>query len=54
MDPAFLRRIPYKIGLPAPSEEEFLQTLQQESLAHGLESDDRIGPACHSRDSRAL
>ena len=43
MDPAFLRRIPYKIGLPAPTEEEFLQTLQQESLLHGLESDDRIG-----------
>lgn len=43
MDPAFLRRIPYKIGLPAPTDEEFLQTLQQESLLHGLESDDRIG-----------
>jgi hypothetical protein len=43
MDPAFLRRIPYKIGLPAPTEEEFLQTLQQECLLHGLESDDRIG-----------
>ena len=43
MDPAFLRRIPYKIGLPAPTEEEFLQTLQQECMVKGLESDDRIG-----------
>ncbi len=37
MDPAFLRRIPYKIGVRAPTEAEFLETLQQECLLAGLD-----------------
>ena len=36
MDPAFLRRIPYKIGVGAPSPEEFMLTLQQECTLAGV------------------
>ena len=43
MDPAFLRRIPYKIGIKPPSEEQFLQTLQQECTAAALEYEEGMG-----------
>lgn len=43
MDPAFLRRIPYKIGVMPPDEAQFLQTLQQECTFAGLEYSEGMG-----------
>jgi energy-coupling factor transporter ATP-binding protein EcfA2 len=43
MDPAFLRRIPYKLGVPAPSPEQYLETFRIESSSMGIDYDDDIG-----------
>lgn len=42
MDPAFLRRIPYKIGMPAPTPEQYLETVKMESAAVGLAWDEAM------------
>ena len=42
MDPAFLRRIPYKIGVKPPTERQFIETLQQECLLAGLDYEDEM------------
>ena len=42
MDPAFLRRIPYKIEVGAPSLKRYRQILQQECEASGLTLSDEI------------
>ncbi|MGI4830335.1 MAG: hypothetical protein ACRYFU_19355 [Janthinobacterium lividum] len=36
MDPAFLRRLPYKVEVGAPSEERFRRILNQECAKHGI------------------
>jgi SpoVK/Ycf46/Vps4 family AAA+-type ATPase len=36
MDPAFLRRLPYKVEVGAPSEERFRRILSQECAKHGI------------------
>jgi hypothetical protein len=43
MDPAFLRRIAYKIGVPAPTPEQFQETLEMECTAVGLHVDEALG-----------
>lgn len=43
MDPAFLRRIPYKIGVPAPTPDQYLETLQLVFGQVGLTYSDEIG-----------
>jgi len=43
MDPAFLRRIPYKLGVPAPTPEQYLETFRIESSSMGIDYDDDIG-----------
>jgi hypothetical protein len=42
MDPAFLRRLPYKIEIAKPSPEHFREILEIESLKHGLHVTDEI------------
>jgi hypothetical protein len=42
MDPAFLRRIPYKLEIPAPSGEEFRKIFHGISKARGLETSDQV------------
>ena len=42
MDPAFLRRLPYKIEVGAPSHDNFRIILQKESAKQGLEMDDGV------------
>jgi hypothetical protein len=42
MDPAFLRRIPYKLEVAAPSREEFRQIFRAMAEARGLEAPDQI------------
>ncbi len=42
MDPAFLRRIPYKIEVGAPSREEYADIFRAVSQARGLEATDEI------------
>ena len=36
MDPAYLRRIPYKIKLLAPNPEEYQRTFHHIAMAHGF------------------
>ncbi|HEX3653801.1 MAG TPA: hypothetical protein VHU18_13360 [Rhizomicrobium sp.] len=42
MDPAFLRRIPYKLEISSPTRDEFKQIFHAVSKAKGLESSDQI------------
>jgi hypothetical protein len=42
MDPAFLRRLPYKIEVGAPSVEHFREILEMEALKHGLHVTDEV------------
>lgn len=42
MDPAFLRRIPYKIEIPAPGREEFRRIFQMAAEAIDMEASDEI------------
>jgi hypothetical protein len=42
MDPAFLRRLPYKIEIGAPSVALFKQILAKEARLHGIEVDDEM------------
>jgi hypothetical protein len=42
MDPAFLRRLPYKIEIGAPSVELFKQILAKEGLRHGIQIDEEM------------
>jgi hypothetical protein len=42
MDPAFLRRIPYKLEVPAPTQQEYRQIFRVVSKALGLEASDEI------------
>ena len=42
MDPAFLRRLPYKIEIAKPSLDHFREILEMESLKHGLHVTDEI------------
>jgi predicted ATPase with chaperone activity len=42
MDPAFLRRIPYKIKLFAPSREEYRRIFERVAYVHSLELDDDV------------
>jgi hypothetical protein len=42
MDPAFLRRIPYKIEVPAPSKEEYRDIFNLVSRARGVEPSDEV------------
>ncbi|HEY1963047.1 MAG TPA: hypothetical protein VGG69_11560 [Rhizomicrobium sp.] len=42
MDPAFLRRIPYKLEIPAPSGDEFRQIFHGISKSRGLETSDQV------------
>jgi predicted ATPase with chaperone activity len=41
-DEAFLRRIPYKIQMVDPSEDEFRELFKREAARHGMEYDDRV------------
>ncbi|MDX1400925.1 MAG: hypothetical protein R3245_03300 [Kiloniellales bacterium] len=43
MDPAFLRRIPYKIGVPAPTPKQYLETLEMVFGDFGLTYNDELG-----------
>jgi DNA polymerase III delta prime subunit len=44
MDPAFLRRLPYKVEVGAPSEERFRRILSQECAKNGIElTEERFG-----------
>lgn len=45
MDPAFLRRIPYKLEIPTPTRDEFKQIFHAVSAARGLESTDQVASA---------
>ena len=40
MDPAFLRRLPYKLEVGAPSEERYRRILSQECAKHGIDLTD--------------
>lgn len=42
MDPAFLRRLPYKIEIGAPTIEHFYEILEMEAAKHGLDVSDEI------------
>jgi hypothetical protein len=42
MDTAFLRRIPYKIGVPAPSEADYRQIFRQAAAHRGFELPDAL------------
>jgi len=42
MDPAFLRRIPYKLEVCAPTRDEFRQIFQAISKSRGLEAPDQV------------
>jgi hypothetical protein len=42
MDPAFLRRLPYKVEVGAPSEERFRRILSQECGKHGITLTDEV------------
>ncbi|MBV9063781.1 MAG: ATP-binding protein, partial [Alphaproteobacteria bacterium] len=42
MDPAFLRRIPYKMEVAGPTREEFRQIFNGVSASRGLESSDQV------------
>lgn len=42
MDPAFLRRLPYKIEIGAPSVDLFKRILAKEGRAHGIEIDEEM------------
>ena len=42
MDPAFLRRIPYKLEIPGPSGDDFRQIFNGISKARGLETSDQV------------
>jgi predicted ATPase with chaperone activity len=42
MDPAFLRRIPYKLEVPGPTRDEFRQIFQRLSKARSLDAPDQV------------
>ena len=42
MDPAFLRRLPYKIEVGAPSMDHFREILEMEAMKHGLQVTDEV------------
>lgn len=42
MDPAFLRRIPYKLEVPGPTREEFRQIFQRLSKSRSLDAPDQV------------
>lgn len=42
MDPAFLRRLPYKIEIGAPSVQLYRQIFTKECIAHGMELPDEV------------
>lgn len=42
MDPAFLRRIPYKLEVPGPTRDEFRQIFQRLSTARSLDAPDQV------------
>jgi DNA polymerase III delta prime subunit len=42
MDPAFLRRLPYKIEISAPSLDHFRRILELEARRHGLEVNEKV------------
>lgn len=42
MDPAFLRRIPYKLEVPGPTRDEFRQIFQQLSKSRSLDAPDQV------------
>jgi SpoVK/Ycf46/Vps4 family AAA+-type ATPase len=48
MDPAFLRRLPYKVEIGSPSVEFFKSIFRKECLSHGMElSDERLDFIVH-------